>query len=1184
MKIIVSDTSIIQLLNRAAKPLADFLGENLPEVDEDWWNYLVLNSLPDYAKRNVDPENGSLYDLDIAALLKVFDANWSSLSSVKKLNYVLRNYIKEMQSIRNDWAHQTLDGIPDEKIERHLSTLYLLCKEINADEAFLSEINDARTIILSKALGVPLSPEITERKTQKEKNNPDNARSIISVGTLIRIKTNPSQQGVVMGVSTGGKEPRYNIFINNKNQQYYHSQIEAVQIREENTSVSLDEFNAYLTATQISNPNSQTLYSLNSAKIDFIPHQFRPVLKFIKSDRPRLLIADGVGVGKTIEAGLILKELEARNNAQSVLIICPKPLVTERKWQDEMKIRFGEGFTSLDGKSFRQAIIDASLDEWDMGKYGKIIVPYSLFTEDKLKKCKTFPGLLNLEIPPKFDLVIVDEAHHIRNSDTFAYEAVKFFVNNAEAAVFLTATPIQMGTQDLFTLLNLLRPDLVSDMNVFNSISEPNPYINDAISEIRGHKENWMEKTRSKLELAAKTSWGQIIYPANPVFIKVMELLAKSSLTDEERITLLTDVESLHTFSSILNRTRRRDIGEYAVRKTVTISTPFTPEQKVVYDEILNIQAEILSKINPDTPVGFMMNTIQRRAASCLPGIVPFLEDILTCHLDEYDFVESEYYNEIGNFDISPIRERINEIIKSAKKLPSDDAKYDEMLRVLREKQNQHPNKVMIFSTFRHTLTYLANKMFDDGFRVGMIHGGIKDEDRRYLRERFSLSKDDADALDVLLFSEVGCEGLDYQFCNCMINYDLPWNPMKIEQRIGRIDRTGQKSESVSIFNQITPETVDADIYERCLLRIGVFEESIGGSEEILGDITKEMHEIGDNFRLSEEEKRDRLGQLADNTIRKYVEQEKLAVEQAELFGLNLPKMQMEKEIEDATSFWLSPQSLENLIRIYFKKRFDSENEFIVGEKSSKKLRMNADHRAMLLEDFKNLPQNSGYKLWKKWLEGKDKEHSMYYPVYFDSESSLDGEGDLITPVHPLIKQAVSYLKRDEDVSTKFSVTDSEVPAGEYTFAIYLWNYSGVHQNQMIMPISENELVSEKLFDYIKNGVSESQQVVLDPDVIEKLENVHYKHWIGESEKHKRRNSEIIGYKKASLKRSYGARLANLSNQIDAARDEHIRRMKNDESKNVRGEFDKKMEELEKSESLADLTSSPIGYGIVEVR
>ncbi len=92
------------------------------------------------------------------------------------------------------------------------------------------------------------------------------------------------------------------------------------------------------------------------------------------------------------------------------------------------------------------------------------------------------------------------------------------------------------------------------------------------------------------------------------------------------------------------------------------------------------------------------------------------------------------------------------------------------------------------------------------------------------------LHRDEEQALDMLLFSEVGCEGLDYQFCDCIVNYDLPWNPMRIEQRIGRIDRNGQKSESVSIFNLITPDTVDADIYFRCLTRIGVFQRAIGGN------------------------------------------------------------------------------------------------------------------------------------------------------------------------------------------------------------------------------------------------------------------------------------------------------------------------------------------------------------------
>ena len=112
-------------------------------------------------------------------------------------------------------------------------------------------------------------------------------------------------------------------------------------------------------------------------------------------------------------------------------------------------------------------------------------------------------------------------------------------------------------------------------------------------------------------------------------------------------------------------------------------------------------------------------------------------------------------------------------------------------------------NKVMVFSSFRHTLRYLFEKLSEQGIRVGIIHGGVKDDARVILRDRFKSDRQLNDSLDVLLFSEVGCEGLDYQFCDCLINYDLPWNPQAIEQRIGRIDRNGQKSEIISIINKL---------------------------------------------------------------------------------------------------------------------------------------------------------------------------------------------------------------------------------------------------------------------------------------------------------------------------------------------------------------------------------------------
>ena len=142
------------------------------------------------------------------------------------------------------------------------------------------------------------------------------------------------------------------------------------------------------------------------------------------------------------------------------------------------------------------------------------------------------------------------------------------------------------------------------------------------------------------------------------------------------------------------------------------------------------------------------------------------------------------------------------------------------MLDIIAEKQAEENNKIIIFSTFRHTLYYIKDKLKAHGYRVEQIDGSVKDDLRCTIRNRFELPREDANAFDILLFTEVGSEGLDYQFCNMMINYDLPWNPMRIEQRIGRIDRRGQSSEFVNIYNLITSDTVDADIYNRCLLRI----------------------------------------------------------------------------------------------------------------------------------------------------------------------------------------------------------------------------------------------------------------------------------------------------------------------------------------------------------------------------
>ena len=232
------------------------------------------------------------------------------------------------------------------------------------------------------------------------------------------------------------------------------------------------------------------------------------------------------------------------------------------------------------------------------------------------------------------------------------------------------------------------------------------------------------------------------------------------------------------------------------------------------------------------------------------------------------------------------------------------------------DKQAEDNNKVLVFSTFRHTLRYLEDQARGWDVRVAVVHGAVPDEDRHAFRRRFKLPKSNPDAIDLMLCSEVGTEGLDYQFCNTLVNYDIPWNPMRIEQRIGRIDRRGQQSESVAIINILTQGTIEAEIYERCLLRIGVFHRALGGSEKILGDLTTGLRKIADDLTLSESDREARLRQLADNEVARIQELERLEDQQGALLGLTTESF--ESRVAEASSEWLEDDKIGGLVRSYF--------------------------------------------------------------------------------------------------------------------------------------------------------------------------------------------------------------------------------------------------------------------------
>ena len=1018
-------------------------------------------------------------------------------------------------------------------------------------------------------------------------NDTPNPSTEFAPGQIVFLKSNPEIRGAVMSVSPGTPENRINVFVDGNVQTFYASQLQIEVQSDDSRTYSCDEFHAYLTALQIRYPALSSLYSLNAARIDFIPYQYRPVLKFIKADLPRLLIADSVGVGKTIEAGLILRELQARTDIRSVLIICPRPLVAEQKWQREMK-RFDENFEHLDGKTLQYCVNEMYLDgEWPE-QYRKVILPYSLLNNTFLfgsggNRKKKRKGLLYLDPPPNFDLVIVDEAHHIRNQGTANHEAVRFFCENAEAAVFLTATPIQLGSHDLFVLLNVLRPDLILDEESFNHMAEPNPFINQAVDAARAQEREWAQTAKESLDQAAQTAWGRSILNANPEYKRIKSQLGGGRITPEERVQLITDMEALHTFSGIINRTRRRDIGEFTIRRPQTVEVALTTEQSELHEALLETQADIFRSLHGNQSVNFMMTTLRRQVASCLHGLEPLLEDILNRRLDELEWTEAGVVDEIPSVElVTQIREQIEGILERAKNLDADDLKLEALRKIVRSRQSRRNNKIMIFSSFRHTLAYLYEHLRAEGFRVGLIHGGVPDEERLELRSRFEKPKTEDDSLDLMLFSEVGCEGLDYQFCDCIVNYDLPWNPMKVEQRIGRIDRKGQQSESVTIVNLITPGTVDADIYERCLLRIGVFESALGGSEEILGEITTELRGIAENHELTQEERRIKLQQLAANKILLVQEQEQLEAQQLDLFGLRFPEDRMEKEVEDASSFWLSPASVQRLVTRYLLQRIGTEQEFILGEKPLKTLRLSEDARNALLPDFQRFSRERTrvYREWEQWLKGSD----PHLSITFEADCATRyPDAVFIMPTHPLVKQAATALNAEQDVITRLRVRTNKVPLGRYEFAIYQWQFLGMREHLVIKPIASSEVLTPHLNDLLERAVDSDTQESGTPIEQDALEKMHQQLWSEARDKHRERTQALADYRKESLSTSHQKRVSLLEEKIGQATEPNIERMRRSERANAEAEYQRRIQEFDDAMAKADITAEPVAYGILEV-
>ena len=1005
----------------------------------------------------------------------------------------------------------------------------------------------------------------------------------LAVGDMVVLRSDPDRRGVITEATTSNRETRYSVFIDGRIETLYASQLLSADKAEPAVASSLEEFQAALTALQLTAPSLQNLYSLQAGRIDFIPYQFRPVLKFLRADRPRLLLADEVGVGKTIEAGLLLRELQARRPLRSVLIVCSKALVVEEKWQNEMR-RFDEEFHALNGRELRYCIDQTDLEgEWP-DRFNRAIVPFSLFNEATLLGSassggRVSPGLLTLEAPPRFDLLIVDEAHNARNPDTHLHQGLRLLADNAEAVVLITATPVQLGAQDLFSMLNLLRPDLVIDRPTFERMAEPNPAINEAVAHIRGGASGWQVEAINSLDKAAATEWGRSILANSPEFRGVRDDIA-AARTDEARVRLVHRAEGLHSFASMINRTRRRDIGDFTSRRPQTVETAFTAAQADLHTALLSAQARILARLHGDAPLGFLMSTIRRQASSSLHGLRPFLEDLLTRRLSELDLGDEIVDGaSLEDRAVEPLRQEIADVITLAAQLPTEDPKLERLTKIIDEKSTMANPRLLVFSSFRHTIHYLERALRAGGIRVGVVHGDVPDDERRRLRAAFAAPSEAADSIDVLLSSEVGSEGLDFQFCDAIVNYDIPWNPMRIEQRIGRIDRYGQRSPTVAIYNMVTPGTVDFDIYTRCLLRIGIFERSIGGSEAILGEVSDEIHRVAEDFTLTEAERQARLQQLADNELRHIAENEALEERQSELFGVRFGRRQFEDEVAAASSRWLQPEAIERLVNLYLERSLGMGRTPILGLGPAKTLRLAAEARRRLTGPRRGSRNNLAERDWEAWLRGETPTLS----ITFDREAAVeDRRLTFITPVHPLTQAAAGLLASNEEVHAALAVAAPDIQTGRHPFAIYQWTLHGLKEDALLVPVVADDEVRRRLMDLLAQTRSIEAELP-EPSMLEALDGWHHDLWTEHLAQHTREAADIAAFRRDSLATSHAARMVTLREQLGRTQEGRIQRMRTAQISRAEVDYQEALAALRRAEGRADILARRVASGVLVV-
>jgi SNF2 family DNA or RNA helicase len=506
--------------------------------------------------------------------------------------------------------------------------------------------------------------------------------------------------------------------------------------------------------------------------------------KILKTFRGRALLSDEVGMGKTIEACMVLKEYMMRQMVKSVLILVPTPLVSQ--WREELKTKFNLAFSSTDDPAAR-AEGDAF---WDH--------PHIVASINLAKSAKNFSSVINRE----YDLVIVDEAHHLKNRNTLNWKLVNTL--KKRFLLLLTATPVENNLIELYNLITLLKPGQLKTESAF--------------------KGEFMTK-------------GDPTDPQNRAQLK--------GLLDQVMIRNTRSVSNIRI----------------PPRFAETIRTDPTPHETELYERV----SGLVKDINHSNGAGkkMILKHLLAEAGSSPAAVGKTLSEL------------------IGNRDLTAGQENEIRAINTLTRSMGETGKNNMALKLIRASDD----KIIIFVKYRATLDHLSDLLAWHGIPHSLFHGRMPNEKKDEEIERFKADR------KILLSTELGGEGRNLQFCHQMINYDLPWNPMRIEQRIGRIHRIGQQNQ-VMIYNLCMACSIEDYILEILDKKINMFEMVIGEVDMIIGrlrgeqDFSDIIYDIWVNS-ASEQDRMESFTKLGSQLKRCKTGYEKTKSFDEKLFGVN---------------------------------------------------------------------------------------------------------------------------------------------------------------------------------------------------------------------------------------------------------------------------------------------------------